>query len=92
MVRPVETARVNALARDARDELAAASRHLLALLRHPAVPSDVASCEDAARLKDAVCRARDACGRIDYMTRYPEEREFDPDSARDDFEAMKGWD
>lgn len=88
----METARVNALARDARDELAAASRHLLALLRHPAVPSDVASCEDAARLKEAVCRARDACGRIDYMTREREPLEVDPDSIRDDAESMKGWD
>ncbi len=88
----METARVNALARGARDDLAAASRRLLALLRHPAVPSEVASGVEAAGLKEAICRARDACGRIDYMTRAPEPREVDPDSIRDDAESMKGWD
>lgn len=56
------------------------------------MPSEVASGVEAAGLKEAICRARDACGRIDYMTRAPEPREVDPDSIRDDAESMKGWD
>lgn len=91
-VRPMEASRVNALASRARADLARASRALMVLLRDPTLPHPSASGTALAELKDAVRDARDACGEIDYMTRPKAVREVDDDAARDDLEAMRGWD
>lgn len=88
----MEESRVNALASRARADLARASRALLALLRDPSMPPGLASGPAASELRDAVRGARDACGEVDYMTRPRAAREVDDEAARDDFEAMKGWD